>query len=275
MTRFELFKLTLKWLENGGISSKSDAMLLVALSLEINNGQVFLSDPVSKKQIRKVKRNVKKRLFGVPIHLIFKSANFYGRDFYVNKNCLCPRPETEELVHLASKNLKPESVVLDLCTGSGVIAITLAKEFGFSHVYAGDISQKALNVAKTNAKKFNANVKFIKSNLFEKLCGVKFDAIISNPPYVSFDDYTTLASEVKNFEPKIALLSGQNGLEFYVKIINQAKMFLNPNGKIFFEVGYNQAGQVAKLLEKDFCEIKILKDLEGVDRMVMATIKGV
>ena len=253
-----------------GIDDVSEAEFLVAVRLNKNRSAVYSNDDLTKNQVRLVIKWAKKRIKGIPLSEISHNQNFYGRDFFVNKNCLTPRPETEELVLLVSKNEKDKRV-LDLCSGSGAIAITLNLEFGFNCV-ASDISAKALKVAKINAKKLGANVKFVKSNLFNKI-NEKFDIIVSNPPYVTSEEYEVIDKVVKNYDPKISLLAGENGLYFYRKIILDAPKYLNKGGKIYFEIGESQASAVSSLLEKDFEDINVIKDLEGKDRMVCAKLK--
>ena len=253
-----------------GIDDVSEAEFLVAVCLNKKRSDVYSNDDLTKNQVRLAIKWAKKRIKGIPLSEISHNQNFYGRDFFVNKNCLTPRPETEELVSLVSKNDSNKSV-LDLCCGSGAIAITLNLEFGFNCI-ATDVSAKALKVAKFNAKKLGANVRFVKSNLFEKI-NQKLDIIVSNPPYVTSEEYKVLDKTVKNFDPKISLLAGENGLYFYRKIILDAPKYLNKGGSIYFEIGESQASAVSSLLKRDFEDINVIKDLEGKDRMVCAKLK--
>ena len=265
----ELTNLALEKLKNIS-DDKADAEWLVALSLGTSRGNVYLNEEVSKNQEKAFFKALKKRVKGEPLAYIFKSANFYGYDFYVNKNVLIPRPETEELVNLALKSIAKDTRVLDIGTGSGVIAITIAKE-SEAKVTAVDISSKALKVAGKNALSNQANVEFIKSNLFSKLKNRKFDVIISNPPYITEEAYIGLNKTVKDFEPKIALVGGVDGLKFYKKIIENAHKYLSDNGKLFFEIGFDQAEAVKNLLIKNgYRNIKIKKDIFKNDRIVYA-----
>ena len=259
-------------LAKSGITDLSESEFLVSLACGVARNQTRMNIPVSKTKAKKAIRWANMRASGVPLTIITKSANFYGRELFVNSNCLAPRPETEELVCWVGNNANHEAKVLDLCTGSGAIAITLFLEFGFNHISAADISDKALAVARKNAKNLGCEIKFIKSNLFAKIKD-KFDVIVSNPPYVAERDYLNLENEVKNYEPKIALVGGADGLEFYRQIISSAPNYLNVGGKIFFEVGIKEAKTVKKLLEKNFENIIIKKDIEGIERMVMGTLK--
>lgn len=272
VTRFELFKVVKSELEKAQNFSESDALGLVALTLKIKLGEVRNLEPVAEELVKKTLKNTKKRIAGQPIDYIFKNADFFGREFVVNKNCLTPRPETEELVLWVASSASKTGKVLDLCTGSGAIAITLNLEFGFYDVLASDVSEKALRLARLNAKNLGAQVRFVKSDLFGAL-KTKFDVIVSNPPYISEQEFLTLSDEVKNFDPKIALVAEENGLYFYRRIIETAPLFLNEGGKLFFEVGHTQAHAVCKMLEKDFEDIEIKKDLEGQLRMVKGVLK--
>ena len=177
----------------------------------------------------------------------------------------------EEVIH-EIQNRAVKLKVLDLCTGSGCIAITIAKNTD-AKVYAVDISEAALTVAKKNATTHNANVKFINSDLFNNLKKEKFDIIISNPPYIRSKDILALEDEVKKNDPLISLDGGEDGLYFYREIAKSAPKYLNKNGKIFLEIGINEAKSVKKLLQNNFENIKIKKDYSGIDRVVIADIK--
>lgn len=209
---------------------------------------------------------------GYPIQYALKRWNFYGRDFQVDEDVLIPRRETELLVELVLKEGIVDRKVLDIGTGSGAIAITLKLEEPDAVVSASDISQKAIKKAISNAELMGANVDFIESDLFENIKG-KFDYIVSNPPYISQKDYDNLEN-LLYFEPKNALLGGELGYEIYEKIIEQAKDFLNLDGKIFFEIGFDQAEIVSNLLEESgFSNIKVHRDYGGYDRIVEGTNK--
>ncbi len=249
---------------------KAEAEWLVALSLKIKRSEVYQEFEVDKKQLKIFNKALKRRKRGEPLAYIFKSANFYGYDFYVNKNVLIPRPETEELVHFALMNIKKETKVLDIGTGSGAIAITIAKETN-AKVTAVVISKKAFRVAKKNAKINQINVRFLQSNIFSKLRNEKFNVIISNPPYITKDAYQGLDKTVKDFEPKLALVGGDDGLKFYKEIIENAHKYLEDDGKIYFEIGYDQAEVVKSLLVKNgYKNVQSKKDLYGNDRIVYA-----
>lgn len=225
---------------------------------------------------------ISKRKQHIPLQHLLGFAWFYGRRFIVNKNVLIPRFETEVLCEKvieliqgtlqedinAGKNVK----VLDLCTGSGCIAITLKKECENIDVYASDISKEALMIAKDNAVEINADVSFIESDLFENISDAeKFDIIVSNPPYISANELESLDIEVKDFDPRLALTDFGDGLTFYKKISESAGKYLNQKGHLVFEIGSEQGEDVKNILQKNnYCNIKIYKDLTSKDRVVVA-----
>ncbi|EHR35613.1 peptide chain release factor N(5)-glutamine methyltransferase [Helcococcus kunzii] len=208
----------------------------------------------------------------MPLQYAIGEWNFYGRDFIVNENVLIPRPETELIVEEILKENLCDKKILDIGTGSGAIAISLDLETKEdTEVFASDISKNALLVAKENADKFNANVEFINSDLFENIEG-KFDIIVSNPPYLSEEEYDAV-DEVLYFEPKNALIGGEKGYEIYEEIISQSTKYLNENGKIFLEIGYKQAEIVSSLLLKNgYNKIKVKQDYNSLDRIVVGEL---
>ena len=267
----ESYVFTKEKLEKAGRFEKSDLDFIYCEVLNKNRAELRLIKEITKEQNKQVLKVVEKRARGEPITKIFGKANFYGYDFKVTKDVLSPRMETELLVEQVIKECSPKTKVLDIGTGSGAIAITIAKESG-AKVTAVDISEKALQVAKQNAKNLEVKVTFKKSDLFLGLSKLaRFDLIVSNPPYIPSGDIENLDEEVKNYDPPLALDGGKSGLDFYNKIIAEAPSKLKPNGKIFFEVGINQAKDIKKLLQKNFKDIRIVKDYNKIDRIVIAT----
>ena len=212
---------------------------------------------------------IEKRKKHIPLQYIINKQNFYGLDFYVDESVLIPRYDTENIVDRIVKDCKENKClsVLDLCTGSGCIAVSLKKS-GFERVYAADISDKALAVAKYNAKLNDADIIFLQGDLYENFPKeIRFDIIVSNPPYISTDEIARLEKQVKDFEPKLALDGGRDGLDFYKKIINLSKDFINKSGRLYLEIGYNQSKDVVDLAKKEgYDNIVIIKDLSGRDR---------
>ena len=218
----------------------------------------------------KLEDGIKKLKQGIPVQYIVGNVNFYGNTLKVDKNVLIPRFETELLVektiNYAKKYLKEPLKIIDLGTGSGAIAITLKKKLN-SSVDAVDISKEAIKVAKENSKLNNVEINFIHSNMLEKT-NKKYDIIISNPPYIAFDE--EVEEIVKNNEPHIALYADNDGLEYYEIILKNALKHINKPGLIAFEIGMNQGKKIEKLgkryLKTD--NIKIEQDLSGKDRYV-------
>ena len=226
------------------------------------------------KGIGKLKRNV-------PIQYVIHKQEFMGYEFYVDENVLIPQPDTEvlveEVIKIAKEFIKmhkegKEIEILDLCAGSGAIGISLSKILGEdAFVTVSDISEEILDIVEINCRKNIANLRMVPSDLFDNIYG-KFDIIVSNPPYIETDVIKTLSKEVQN-EPVFALDGGQDGLDFYRRIIKDAKNFLRENGFLALEIGYNQRESVEKLLkENNYKNIYSKKDLGGNDRIVVANI---
>lgn len=236
---------------------------------------VYDNEEVGKKEQWEYFVNIEKLTNGVPLQHLTHHQEFMKMDFYVDENVLIPRPDTEilveETIKIAKKMNNPK--ILDLCTGSGAIAISIAKNVPDAEVYAVDISQKALDIAKKNAKELGAKVKFVKSNLFSKLNKMKFDIIVSNPPYIKKEDIDNLSTEVKK-EPQLALDGGIDGLDFYRKITEQAIDFLKLGSYLCFEIGYDQNDDVIDIIKKQehYSNTYSKKDLGGNDRVIVTRV---
>jgi len=236
-------------------------------------GKHFVENPLAKDIVGPIQKFEPQ-----PLWYALGEVEFYGETIKVDNRVLIPRPETEMLAEQAIEaieNLIHKSKdgivnVLDLCSGSGAIARVLAKNTN-ANILATDISEKALEVAKSNLE--DTTVEIIKSDLFNNLQNRKFDLIVSNPPYIKRSDISLLQHEVQNCEPHLALDGGEDGLDFYRRITIEAHNFLKPSGIIMLEVGIGQSGNVWELLSKDFTDIRIVKDLEGIERMVIAVRK--
>ena len=249
---------------------ESDAQWIVSITSGLERSQVTtLTTLLMPSVVEKSLDWAKQRAEGRPLWYIVGDAEFYGYTFKVDERVLIPRPETEELCEFAISHVKPGDKVLDLCTGSGAIAVTVAKNVNAS-VYASDVSQGAIELARTNAYANGANVTFIESNLFENI-NEKFNVIISNPPYIPSADIQGLQREVKDYEPILALDGGADGLDCYRLIVSQLGDFLEDNGLIFMEFGIGQANAIKEMLEQSgFINIEIKKDLSGIERMIKA-----
>ena len=199
---------------------------------------------------------------------------FYDRKFKVTKDVLSPRMETEELIYKVIEYIKSINKnnikILDLCTGSGIIGITLRKELESKslEVVASDRSEEALKVAKENAIMNEAEVKFIQSDIFENI-NEKFDIIVSNPPYIAYSDKITMEDNVLNYDPHLALFAEEDGMYFYREIVENSKEYLNKDGMIFFEIGYDQREKILKLANENEFKAEVYKDINGRDRMAI------
>ena len=260
---YKLSKMILKHL-----LKVDDSYLVINQNLEIN-----------KETIKEYYKEIEILNNGTPIQYITNNQEFMKLNFYVDKNVLIPQPDTEMLVekvlNIYNKNYKDKIniSILDLCTGSGAIAIALAKNIEEKvNIYGSDISYKALKIANLNKKNNSAtNVNFIQSNMFENIRNIKFDIIVSNPPYIKTEIINKLDPEVRK-EPHIALDGGNDGLNFYRIIVNNSYNFLNEKGYICLEIGYDQKNDVIKLINdsKKYEEIETIKDLAGNDRCIIA-----
>ena len=260
-------------LASAGIEDRSEADWLIAGALEKKRGDLRLLTSIDKNVFKNIKAVVERRKKGEPLTKIFGKADFYGIMLKVNEFVLSPRFETELLVDEALKLIgKAKAKVLDLGTGSGAIAIAIAKNSS-AKVTAIDISSNALDVARENALSADVKINFLQGDMFSPLKKEKFDYIISNPPYIKSNLIDKLDKEVKDYDPRLALDGGEDGLEYYKKIVMKAPDFLAKNGKILLEIGYDQAKDIKKLFSKQKFNVRILKDYNDLDRIVIAERK--
>lgn len=259
-------------LKSAGIDERAEAEWIVSLTLNIPRSQVNTGDTVSVSDVGKVNAIVKMRLTGRPLWYCIGNTDFYGYNIKVDERVLIPRPETEELVSNALGYIKEDSCVLDLCTGSGAIAIAVKLKTNAT-VYASDVNTDAISLARENAVENGADIEFVVSDLFDGLRDLKFDVIITNPPYIKTDVVKSLQKEVKDFEPILALDGGVDGLDFYRRIAKDSMTFLKDNGVILMECGYDQAASVKDIFaEHGYKNIEIIKDMENKERIVKAVI---
>lgn len=213
-----------------------------------------------------------KRGTRIPWQYITQHVEFMGLDFFVNESVLIPRQDTECLIEEVLPLCANKSV-LDMCTGSGCIALSLMKYGKPSQVTAVDISGKALEVARMNAAQLREDVIFIESDLFDKV-EESYDIIVSNPPYIAAEEYRTLFPEVKDYEPRLALEADKEGFDFYYKISEQASQYLTENGWLCFEIGCTQGDKVKAIMETNgFTQVVVKKDLAGLDRIVVGMLE--
>ena len=262
-------------LQKAGVQSyEFDARQLLFFVFSIDANQYLLNQsmPFGEEEEKKVNsyfEAIQKRSEKIPLQYITGEQNFCGLDFYVNENVLIPRLDTEVLVEKILEYEEPGQRVMDMCTGSGCIAITLQKLGGFQ-VMAVDISEEALTLARKNAQRNQAQVTFFQSNMFEQLSNTsKVDVIVSNPPYIESKVVDELDDEVKKYEPRLALDGMEDGLHFYRILAREGKRFLNEGGRLYVEIGFDQAEAVKEIFGvQGFLDIQVYKDLAGLDRVV-------
>lgn len=283
ITVLEVIKLSTEYLQKKGVESpRANAEILLAEILECKRLELYLSfdKPLAENEVQMYREFIRKRGLRIPLQYIIGNVEFYGLKFIVNENVLIPRPETELLVEkIISESDKSANLkILDIGSGSGNISLSIAKNLPNSNVVGIDISDGALEVAKLNAE-LNTLQKNIEFKLFDIMNGDlnslgKFDLVVSNPPYVSENDYENLEPELKNYEPKIALTDNSDGISFYNHIIEASDQLFSSRGKIYFELGMDQFTQVKKFFEqKGFSNITVTKDYSGIDRMICGELK--
>ena len=281
--------------------------ILIEYVFKISKEKLILKykDEINNKKVEEFRKLLKKLENGIPIQYIINNQEFMGLNFYVDENVLIPQPDTEILVEEVIKycnelrnnesedketnkdykeNIEKEPIInkedkninkktikiLDLCTGSGIIGISIYKYLENVEIYASDISQKALNIAEKNTNLNNAKINFINSDMFENIHIKDFDIIVSNPPYIESKVIESLSKEVQN-EPKLALDGGEDGLKFYRSILENANDYLRKNGAIFLEIGYDQKEKIEEILKsyKIYKETKCIKDFGGNNRVII------
>ena len=274
MKYIEAFDKYVKLLEEKNFKdAKSDILLLIyeIFDFDFSKWTMYKYDEIEDiSKLDTLNKYVKKRLGHMPIQYILNKAYFCGLPLYVNENVLIPRFDTEVLVEEVLKISKKDKSkrILDICTGSGAIAIALKKLGGFERVDALDISDKALEVARRNANELDLDINFLKSDMFSSLtCENKYDIIVSNPPYIQSDVVDTLESEVKDFEPRLALDGDVDGMKFYKIIAKNYENYLADNGVLALEIGYDEADDIRALFEGKNVVIK--KDLANLDRVAI------
>ncbi|MFD1416382.1 peptide chain release factor N(5)-glutamine methyltransferase [Oceanobacillus jeddahense] len=258
------------------------AEILIQHHLGLSKQEWLLSlrNPISEEKHMQIKADIKKHAeTGIPVQHLTGYEAFYGRSFEVNKNVLIPRPETEELILAIKEYIGSETDpvrIVDIGTGSGIIAITLALEFGTAEVFATDISSEALQVAKRNADQLKADVSFMKGDFLSPLMNetIPFDVIVSNPPYIAKSEAVELSDTVRNFDPELALFAEEDGLAAYYMIMAQVKeMPLKQGTLLAFEIGHTQGKRVKERIQHIFPDshVEIKKDINGKDRIILAS----
>ena len=273
MTYREAIVLGEKNLQQADIAdAKTDSWLLLAMACKIDHTYYYMhiDEEMSEEQVREFEVLIRKRAERVPLQYITGEQEFMGLTFHVNSNVLIPRQDTETLVEEALKVIKPGMKVMDMCTGSGCVLISILKNAHDVEGIGYDISKQAINVAKENAKFNEVPAVFERSDLFEDVVENDFDMIVSNRPYIPTDVVATLMPEVSQFEPREALDGKGDGLYFYSKILEQCKNYMKPDGYILFEIGCEQGDAVSTMMRlAGFSEVRVIKDLARNDRVVM------
>jgi len=283
ITVLEVIKLSTEYLQKKGVESpRANAEILLAEILKCKRLELYLAfdKPLAENEVQVYREAIRKRGLRIPLQYIVGNVEFYGLKLIVNENVLIPRPETELLVEKIINDLDKSTnlKILDIGVGSGNISLSISKNLPNSKVVAIDISKTALDVANQNAE-VNSLQDRIEFRLFDFMNDNlnslgKFDLIVSNPPYVSENDYESLEPELKNHEPKIALTDNSNGISFYKHIVEASEQLLKKPGKIYFELGIDQSAQVQEYFKQNnFTNIKITKDYSGIERIICGELK--
>lgn len=279
MTIRQIMKMWIRELSNS-TSAKLDVELAMCKILDVTRLYIHLNldEEICKKDQNRIEALLKQRRKGRPMAYIIGKKEFMGLDFFVKEGVLIPRPDTEVLVEDIIEQAKKidNPLIVDIGTGSGAISVSLAKYIKDSKVYSLDISDDALEVGQVNAKnnEVEDKITFLKSDVFSSLENedIKFDIIVSNPPYIRKADIAGLEVDVKNYEPSLALDGGDDGLDFYRKITEDSIKVIKDNGILGYEVGYDQAEDVKKIMiQSGYGDIRILEDLASIQRVVIGT----
>ena len=275
MTLREAFALGKDLLKKANIEEyETDAWLLLEAAANCTRTDLFVraDNPLTEEQETLYQEYLEKRELRIPLQHILGVQCFCGLDFIVTPDVLCPRLDTEVLIEEALKRIKAGSNILDMCTGSGCIILTLLHMIKDCTGTGVDLSEKALAVAKRNAEKLGIECTLIHSDLFEHIEG-RYDVIISNPPYIATKEIEALEEEVRIHEPMMALDGMEDGLFFYRKIVSASVDYLNPEGWLLFEIGYDQGEPVSEMMKTaGYSQVKVIKDLAGLDRVVVGKL---
>ena len=271
MTYREAVEFGTKCLTDAGVPDAAlDAWYLLQMVCKIERSYYYVhgEEDITQDAQKEYEIAVQKRAEHIPLQYIIGEQEFMGLRFKVNSNVLIPRQDTETLVEQVLKIVKPGMKVLDLCTGSGCVLISVLKNAPELTGLGSDISKTALLVAKENAKLHEVDAEWVRSDLFDNITET-FDVIMANPPYIPTGEILSLMPEVRDFEPENALDGGADGLDFYRKIAGQVKDYLNPGGYVYMEIGYDQGEAVSELMRNaGFTEVEVIKDLARNDRVV-------
>lgn len=276
MTYREAMVLGEKTLNEAGIvHAKNDAWLLLAMACRMDHTFYYMhiDEEMPEDAQHEFDGLIRKRSERVPLQYITGEQEFMGLTFHVNSSVLIPRQDTETLVEEALKLVKPGMKIMDMCTGSGCVLISILKNAHGVEGFGYDISKQAINVAKENAKFNDVAADFERSDLFDDVMEEQFDMMVSNPPYIRSDEIAALMPEVADFEPHEALDGKEDGLYFYRKLIAGCGEFMKPGGYVLFEIGYDQGTEVSSMMKNaGFEEVTVVKDLAHHDRVVLGKL---
>lgn len=281
MTLGTLLKEGKEALQNAGITEWDlDAWYLLEHVTGVSRSQYFLEPEreVSPEQAETYRKLIEKRSAHIPLQHLTGEQEFMGLTFKVNEHVLIPRQDTEVLVEEALKYVRDGMDILDVCTGSGCILLSVLKLGekmcrGTLNGTGVDLSEEALQVAEENARELQVEAAFLHSDLFTEVKG-QYDMILSNPPYIEKAVVETLEAEVRDHEPRMALDGGEDGLDFYRKIAEESVQYLKTGGRLLFEIGYDQGEAVSSLMKEHFAEVRVIQDLAGLDRVVSGVYRG-
>lgn len=269
----EVLQWASSFLEEKQVEGKAiEYVFLARMGWNKTQWLLHMNEPISKQAYEQIQADLTKLATHYPPQYLLGFAEFYGYQFKVTEDTLIPRPETEELVEKCLQLIPYDQAIklVDIGTGTGAIALTLKKERPNWQISAVDLSLKALAVAKENAEKLQTMIQFYHSDCLSEV-DEQFEVIVSNPPYISVDEWQFMDQSVREFEPKMALFAENQGLAIYEKIAEQAKEKLTANGKIFLEIGFQQGPAVQKIFQSAFPtkQVDIYQDLSGQDRMII------
>ncbi len=283
ITVLEAVKLSAEYLEKKGVTeARANAELMLADILKCKRLDLYLrfDTPLKESEIVIYREYLTRRSKGEPLQYITGIVGFYDLEFSVNKNVLIPRPETEILIDEILSRVPKDfaGTILDIGTGSGVIPISVLRNRNFMNAVATDISEKAIETARLNAVKNQIadRIKLVNHNILEDepSFGLTIDIIVSNPPYVAFEEFKNLQREIKEYEPENAVTDFNDGYTFYKRISDIAPSLLNKGGRLFFEAGASQAETISRIMESaGFFNLKITKDYLGIERVVSGVLK--
>jgi release factor glutamine methyltransferase len=282
-TILEILRWTTGYFREKGIQApRLTAETLLAYILQRDRMYLYVNydQPLQTEERERFKPLIRQRVQGVPTQYLTGRQEFWSLDFEVTPAVLIPRPESEHLVEAALKLATqwPQPRILDIGTGSGILAVSLKKELPQAAVYAGDLSEAALLVAQQNAERLLSDkpgIDFRQGDLLQPFAGLTFDLIISNPPYVTETDYRALAREIREHEPSLALLAGPDGLDVYRRLIPQARAALNPDGRLLIEIGCGQQDAVGALLQQHGLRLQqVINDYAGIERVLVACLRS-